>query len=213
MTSIVIAAHNEALVIRRCLDALLAGTASSQLDITVVANGCTDATAQLAARAGVRVLELPAPGKVAALNAGDAVAIGYPRIYLDADVVLPATGITALQDALTRSDGESARSALAATVRREVDVSRSPLLVRAYFAINSRLPVFQRSLFGRGVIALSEEGRARFQNFPDVVADDLFLDSLFSTAEKVVVDSVSSRVMAPRRTRDLVPQARSSPAR
>ena len=205
MTSIVIAAHNEARVIGRCLDALLADAAPGEFDVTVVANGCSDATGQVAAsRPGVRVIDLPAPGKVAALNAGDDVAIGFPRIYLDADIVIPAAGIRALRDALAITGSASAHRVLATTARREVDVSRSPLLVRWYYAINSRLPVFTNSLFGRGVIALSAEGRGRFGQFPDVVADDLFLDSLFSAEEKRQVDSVSSLIAAPRRTRDLL---------
>ena len=47
----------------------------------------------------MRVLDLPSAGKVPALNAGDAVAVGYPRIYLDADIVIPAIGVRALRDA------------------------------------------------------------------------------------------------------------------
>ena len=57
--------------------------------------------------------------------------------------------------------------------------------MRQYFAISSRLPVYRDGLFGRGMIAVSEQGRARFDQFPDLVADDLFLDSQFATAEKV----------------------------
>ena len=49
MTSIVIAAYNEAGVIGRCLDALLSGADPGEFDVTVVANGCTDATEQVAA--------------------------------------------------------------------------------------------------------------------------------------------------------------------
>jgi glycosyltransferase involved in cell wall biosynthesis len=205
MTSIVIAAHNEAAVIGRCLDALLTGGVAGEFDVTVVANGCTDGTARVAAaRRGVRVLDLPNAGKVAALNAGDAVAIGYPRIYLDADIVIPAAGIRALRDALAGVSEAPSSRVLAATARREVDVSRSPILVRSYFAINSRLPVFRNALVGRGVIALSAEGRSRFDQFPNVDADDLFLDSLFTSAEKREVESVSAQVTAPRRTRDLL---------
>lgn len=202
MTSIVIAAHNEAAVIGRCLDTLLAGAEPGEFDVTVVANGCTDATAQVAAaRPGVSVLDLPKAGKVPALNAGDALARGFPRIYLDADIVISADGARALRDAV---NDPATAPVLAATARRELDLSRSPLLVRAYYAISSRLPAFQNALFGRGVVALSAEGRARFGRFPDVVADDLFLDSLFSAAEKREVGSVSSRVAVPRRTSALV---------
>ena len=205
MTSIVIAAHNEAAVIRRCLDAVLADAAPGEFDVTVVANGCTDGTARVAASIpGVRVLDLPSAGKVPALNAGDAVAVGYPRIYLDADIVIPAVGVRALRDALAFPDATHAARVLAVTARREFDVSRSPLLVRSYYAINARLPVVQNALFGRGVVALSAEGRSRFERFPDVINDDLFLDSLFAAAEKREVGSVCSRIAAPRRTRDLL---------
>ena len=54
------------------------------------------------------------------------------------------------------------------------------------------------------MIALSERGRARFTRFPDVLADDLFVDSLFVESERVVVTSVRTQVETPRSTRDLV---------
>ncbi len=54
------------------------------------------------------------------------------------------------------------------------------------------------------MIVLSEAGRARFEQFPLMVADDLFLDSLFSAEEKVSVDAVEVVVAAPLRTRDLL---------
>ncbi len=204
MTSVVIAAHNEAGVLGRCLDWLLADAAPDEFEVVVVANGCTDATAEVAAaRPSVRVVNLPVAGKVAALNAGDEQVHRYPRIYLDADIVLPSVGVRALGAALAAS-AAAGGPVLAATTRREVDVSRSPALVRSYYAINSRLPAFEAALFGRGVVALSAAGRARFGSFPDVVADDLFLDSLFTAAEKLQVESVSSRVSAPRTTRDLL---------
>ncbi|MGS2617011.1 glycosyltransferase [Micromonospora sp. LZ34] len=198
MTSIVIAAHNENAVIGRCLDALLAEAAPGEFDVTVVANGCTDDTAAIAAtRPGVRVVELVEAGKPAALNAGDEAARGFPRIYLDADVVLSTQGARAVAAAL---DGPH----LAATVRRELDLTGRPVLVRAYFGIHRHLPVFRDGLFGRGVIGLSEAGRRRFDRFPTLVADDLFLDSVFGATEKRQVETVSSRVATPRRTRDLV---------
>ena len=93
---------------------------------------------------------------------------------------------------------------LAAVPRRVVDLRGRPLLVRWYFAINTRLPVFREGLFGRGMIALSEEGRRRFDIFPELVADDLFLDSVFAPHEKIEVESATTIVAAPLRTRDLV---------
>ena len=105
MVSVVIAAHNEAAVIGRCLDALLAD-GLDDLDVTVVANGCTDTTAEVArAHPGVRVIELAQPGKARALNAGDAVAVGFPRVYLDADIPISGAAIRTLAAALEASDG------------------------------------------------------------------------------------------------------------
>lgn len=197
MTSVVIAAHNEAAVLGRCLDSLLAEAVPGEFDVTVVANGCTDATARVAAGRGVRVVELAEPGKPGALNAGDAVAVGFPRVYLDADIVLSTAGLRALAAA-------TGGSCLAATARRELDLTRRPVLVRAYFAVNRRLPAFRTGLFGRGVIVLAEAGRARFDRFPDLVSDDLFLDSLFADDEKREVPEVPARVATPRRTAHLV---------
>ncbi|HWS35696.1 MAG TPA: glycosyltransferase family 2 protein [Actinoplanes sp.] len=197
MTSIVIAAHNEAAVIGRCLDALLQDAAPGEFDITVVANGCTDDTASVAAqRTGVRIVDLERPGKAPALNAGDDVAEGFPRVYLDADVVLTGAAVRALAAAV--------EEAPAATVGRELDVTGRPLLIRAYYAIHGRLPVLRDGLFGRGVVAVSEKGRARFGRFPELVADDLYLDSQFARDEKAHVTAYRARIATPRRTGDLI---------
>ncbi len=198
MTSVVIAAHNEGAVIGRCLDALAQGVAPGELDITVVANGCTDDTADRASRhAGVRVLDVARPGKSNALNEGDRVAVGFPRVYLDADIVLTGGDLRRLCAALSPSTP-------AAMPARRLDLSGRPLVVRAYYTIQRHLPAFTTGLFGRGAIALSEAGRARFERFPDLVADDLFLDSLFTAAEKRQVADVVSVVATPRRTADLL---------
>jgi glycosyltransferase involved in cell wall biosynthesis len=200
MTSVVIAAHNEAAVIGRCLDALIRQNSGAEpLDITVAANGCTDATAEIARQRCVRVVEIDQANKAIALNTGDAAAHGFPRIYLDADIEVPSGAVTAFAQAFATS-----KAALAAAPRRRLDVTGRPLAVRAYLAINSRLPAFQNALFGRGMIALSERGRERFDAFPILMADDLFLDSLFSPAEKVSVHSVEVSIAAPWRTSELI---------
>src|SRR5690606_16894893 len=161
--SVVIAAHNEAAVIEQTLRTLMAGS-PVPLDITVVANGCTDDTARVARSVpGVRVIELPTASKAAALNAGDAAAVGFPRLYLDADVRLSGADLGALLAALETHP--------AAVPGRELVLTGRPLLVRAYYAISARLPAFRGALYGRGVIALSEAGRARFDRFPDLFAD------------------------------------------
>lgn len=195
MTSIVIAAHNEAKIIGRTLDALLDGPGGRAVEIIVVANGCDDDTAQVARSRGVHVLERTEPGKAAALNAGDAVASRFPRIYLDADIVVPAGGVERLVAAL------DATGALVAVPRRRVALAGRPWPVRAYYAIGQRLPASREGLFGRGLIAMSEDGRAKFETFPAMLADDLFLDSLFAPHERTAVPDVEVVVEAPYSTR------------
>ncbi|WP_194409698.1 glycosyltransferase family 2 protein [Microbacterium cremeum] len=196
MVSIVIAAHNEEAVIGSCLEALRRAT-GPDAEIIVSANGCIDRTAEIARDHGAIVVDRSTPGKPEALNAGDEHATGFPRVYLDADIRVPAHGVARLERLLEGG-------ALAAVPRRRVETSGRPLAVRAYFAINGRLPAFRDGLFGRGMIALSETGRRRFGQFPSLTADDLFLDAQFSSAEKAEADDVVVVVEAPRTTRALV---------
>src|SRR5260370_7459735 len=80
------------------------------MDIIVVANGCADATAEVAASFGpaVRVLTLPVACKHEALAAGDRAAAGFPRIYVDADVELRLHDVRALAAALWPPGGLAA---------------------------------------------------------------------------------------------------------
>ena len=100
VASVVIPAYQEGNVVGRCLRALTAPGAPP-LEIVVAANGCTDDTvANARAVPGVAVLDLPAPGKSGALNAGDAAVGTFPRIFLDADVTLGPGALQALVAAL-----------------------------------------------------------------------------------------------------------------
>ena len=86
----------------------------------------------------------------------------------------------------------------------QVDLRGSSLAVRAYYRIWTRLPYVREGMIGVGVYALSEEGRRRFEEFPDVIADDGYVRMLFSPSERVRVDDAPVRVYAPERLSDLV---------
>src|SRR3954471_7426366 len=96
VASIIVPAHNEATTIGRCLDALTDGARPGELEIIVVCNGCTDRTAAEARRferRGVTVVETDVSSKVSALNLGDAAAHAFPRLYVDADVVIDRASV------------------------------------------------------------------------------------------------------------------------
>ena len=197
MVSVLIAAHDEEAVIGACLDAVR--VTALPLEVVVSANGCTDRTVSVARAHGAQVVDRQEPGKAAALNAAEPLVHSFPRVYLDADIVVPPGAVDRLVAVL-----ESSPEALAVVPRRVLDTGGRPALVRAYYAVNERLPAYRDGLFGRGVITLSEVGRARFGSFPVVTADDLFVDSLFTRAERVQADDVVIVVEAPYTTRELL---------
>jgi glycosyltransferase involved in cell wall biosynthesis len=197
--SVIIPAHDESAGIRRCLDALFAGVEPGELDAIVVCNGCSDDTAALARTSGhpVRVIELEAASKPAALRAGDDAALMLPRIYLDADVVLQGTAALAVLERLRAG-------AIAARPPISYDSGASSAPVRSYYRARSRVPALLGSLWGAGVYGLSAAGRSRFGAFPDVVADDLWVDRQFAPGEIEIVDCAPVVVSVPRRAGDLV---------
>lgn len=199
MVSVLIAAYNEEAVIARCLDALHAQFPAPPTQIVVSANACRDRTASVARAHGADVVERAEAGKSAALNAGEAHLRDFPRVYLDADIVVPPHALASVE-AFFADHPE----VCAVAPRRRLDVRGRPTAVRAYFAIQRHLPAFTHGLFGRGMIVLSEEGRRRFAQFPDVLSDDLFLDSLFADPEKSVTPGIEVVVAAPKTTRALV---------
>ncbi|MER5413232.1 glycosyltransferase [Streptomyces virginiae] len=201
MTSIVIPAHNEGRVIGRLLDALLADTSVPGPDIVVVCNGCTDDTARVAAGRGdrVRVVEIPTPSKHQALRVGDEHAKGFPRLYVDADVVVGATDVRALVGALERNP-----ELLAAAPGRDIPLAGCAWPVRAYYRVWQRLPAVREGLFGRGVIAVTEPGHERLAALPPLMADDLAASLAFGPGERRVVEAARVVVRPPRTWSDLI---------
>jgi hypothetical protein len=203
VTSIVIPAHNEAPVIGRLLDALLADSdPGDDTDILVVCNGCTDSTAKVASERGprVRVVEIPVPSKHAALRAGDDRARGFPRVYVDADVVITGAEVRALTEPLH----DEASGILATAPERRIPLASCAWRVRAYYRVWQQLPAVREGLFGRGVIAVSKTGHARLTALPPLMADDLAASLAFTPAERRVVATASVVIQPPRTWPDLI---------
>ncbi|MGY1636657.1 glycosyltransferase [Geodermatophilus sp. SYSU D00742] len=198
LCSVIIPAHDEAAVIAERLRGLTASLPAGSVELIVVANGCSDDTATVARGVpGTRVVELPEASKTAALDAGDRAATVFPRIYLDADIRISGSSLLRLAEALATD------VPLVGAPRAVFDLSGCSWPVRAFFAVFQRLPYTRRGLVGLGVYGVSELGRQRFGTFPDVVADDLYVQRLFGPEERITVDDVFE-VVAPRTTRALL---------
>jgi glycosyltransferase involved in cell wall biosynthesis len=200
VTSIVIPAHNEAAVVGRLLKQLISDANPGEFEVIVIANGCTDDTAEQAASVGpgVRVLSIPVASKRAALDAGDQAAQSFPRVYVDADVELGSSDVRALADALERP------GVLAAAPQRELALADRPLLVRCYYDVWTRLPEVRDGLFGRGVVAVNAAGHRRIRELPPALADDLAVSLAFEPAERAIVERARVLVHPPRTTADLL---------
>lgn len=200
MISVVIAAHDEEQVLGRCLSTLLRGAEPGEIDVVVVCNGCSDATAEIAGSFGppVTAVSTPIASKTKALNIGDGHVAGFPRFYLDADAELTIGAVRTIAAALDRGDTQAASPGL------RVDVSGSSPLVRAYYRFWSALPSVRDDIVGRGAYALSEAGRSRFTTFPDVIADDHFVRTIIPITARRTLPDCQSIVKAPETMRALV---------
>lgn len=198
VASVVIPAHDEAQVIGRTLSGLTDRAGGGRLEVVVVCNGCTDDTAEVARRHdGVRVLEIPEPSKPAAVAVGNQAATTFPRIHLDADVTISCADVLLLARAVHGG-------VHAAAPTRVLLLRRSSWVVRGYYRVWEQLPQVRDGLFGRGVIALSEEGQRRVDALPRLMSDDLAVSESFAPCERRIVDDATVVVHPPRTTADLL---------
>jgi glycosyltransferase involved in cell wall biosynthesis len=188
IASVVVPAYNEEAGIGRILDSLIGGSTPGELDVLVVANACTDRTAEVASRDGVRVLETATPGKVHALRLGDDACAAFPRIYLDADVAVTAQDIRLLVAALDEP------GVLAAAPAPRWDLDGASWVMRRVHKVHDALVAESRALAGVGVYALGEAGHARVFPMPDIVCDDEWVHRSFSSHERAVVSTAQSVV-------------------
>ena len=199
VTSVIVPAHNEDKGLGRLLESMLRDTSTDGIEIIVVANGCSDRTAQVAREyADVRVVETPVASKSQALRLGDRAASSFPRLYVDADVVLSSSDVRVLCAAL------NGPGILAAGPSRRIMLDGRPWPVRWYYDVWQRLPGVRSELYGRGVIAVSEAGHYRISRLPEMMSDDLAAALAFFPDEIVIAGDVEVVIFPPRSVRDLL---------
>jgi len=200
MFSVIIPAYNEGNVIERCLDAMLEDYKEGELEIIVVPNGCKDDTAERARRYGapVKVVETPVGNKIGALNLGDEHATGFPRMYVDADIVVSTAALRDVASML----GEDSPIMLAAP-KAIVAYQDRPPLIRSFMKVWTSMPYFTEGIIGAGFFAFSKQGRERFGKFPDVIADDGFARLVAAPHERATSSKHTFTIHPPRSIRSL----------
>ena len=189
--SVIVPAYNEEKVIGETLRTMLDGAELGELEVIVACNGCQDRTAEIARSFGpnVKVVETPEASKAVALNLGDAAATRFPRFYADADLLITIGSLRRV--AATLRTGR----VMAAAPTARVDMATASLLVRAFYAVWTKVPYFDDGL--SGVYGLTREGRGRFGVFPRIISDDGFVDLQFSSEEREKVAGAEFVVRPP----------------
>jgi glycosyltransferase involved in cell wall biosynthesis len=184
--SLIIPASNEETWIGACLQSVAdSDPVPGGLEVIVVPNGCRDSTAEVArsfqARVpGLQVLEQAQGSKPAALTAGDALACGEVRAFLDADCRVSSGVLAALARALARPDAAYAGATPVIPRPRSA-------LTRAYARFWQKLPFARSVAPGYGLYAVNAAGRARWGPFPQIISDDTFVRLQFAPEERVQV--------------------------
>lgn len=189
---ILIPAHNEAEFVDACLGAVIASDpVAGAVEIVVVANACTDDTAErarghapAAERRGwtLKVIECAIPGKLNALALGEAAQTAPITVYLDADVTVSPGLLRELIEVLDRPDAAYASGTPRVT-------APASALSRAYGRFWSELPFVTTDVPGFGVFAVNRAGRQRWDAFPDIISDDTFVRLQFAPSERFKVDA------------------------
>lgn len=203
MLSVIIPANNEADYIGGCLETLLASDpvahsklspseAGPPVELIIVANGCTDATAAVAEtwRARIEakgwalaVLDLAEGGKLRAINAGEHAARGKILAYIDADIAVSPPLLAQLQSVLDRPEPAYASG------RPRIAPARS-WISRTYGRFWMRVPFMTDAVPGCGVFAMNAAGRARWGDYPQIISDDTFTRLQFAPAERIGVPAI-----------------------
>lgn len=199
--TIIIAAFNEAAVIRRTLNLLTAKDHHQQYQILVVCNGCTDNTEQIICQEfkNVICISLTQASKALAIRHAESLQPGFPRLYLDADIELSSYNAVSL---IQLADDHSTASLV--VPGSEVVTQGCERIVKRYYRAWYQTPYVKCAGYGSGTYLLNRSGRSRFGTWPDLTADDAFVRSQFAVDEVHISAEVRVKVMAPKTFLSLV---------
>lgn len=204
--SVIVPAYNEEHRIGSLLPVLSEVAESLRYLVVVSCNGCVDRTVEMArATPGIVVLEDPIAGKARALNRAEA-SIGdiFPRLYVDADVIIDANSLRLLVDALRVDEPIAVRP------NESYIMEGAPWLTRAFYLSKSVTPSSRRWLDehieGHYIYGTNAAGRRKFDVFPEegLITEDAYFDRMFNPDEKLAVPNAQVVVPLPNSSRALL---------
>lgn len=192
--TIIIAAHNEESTIRATLTAL-GGGRSSNFTIMVVCNGCVDNTETIVRKEFPEVVceSLNQASKANAIRHAESLGIGFPRVYLDADIQLSQS----MAEHLIRHALHCNNAALVIP-RSHTLLEGCNNAVKRFYQVWYETPYVKLQGFGAGCYVLNQTGRARFGEWPDLIADDGFVRTQFASHEITINQYSYVTVKAPK---------------
>lgn len=196
MATVIVPAHNEAGVIENCLNSII--NQDGVDDIIVACNGCTDNTADIVRNKfpNAICLDIQKPSKVNALNEAETKAkelgVKYPIFYIDADTQLSENAISTIISKLENSD------TLLAAPTPLINTDHSSWLVKKYYQIWVNLPYIKEGVIATCSYIITEEGRKRFDKFPEIINDDGYVRCHFKNSEISNIPDTQIFIKAPK---------------
>lgn len=190
--TVVIPVYNEIDALRHTVPALLDGLPPGAR-LVYVCNGCSDSSADFLLSITdnrLRVLETSRASKTLALAMGEEAEPGFPRFFVDADVLVSGAVLAQLADLLGKADVELV------SPRLTFDHGGASLLARKANEVWLSLPHGEQGSFQQ-VIGVNRQGRARWGAMPEVTADDSFIAAQVPTERRHKAMNLAACVRPP----------------
>lgn len=181
--SVVIPVYNEASGLADRARNLVSGLPPG-CEVIFVCNGCTDdsqAILEVEVSEYATILTCP-KGKARAIRLGEQHCSVFPRFYVDSDVVISGDDLVAL------SAGLNDRTLLVSP-RIRFDFTGASRTAAALSGFWLSLPHGKSSAYHH-VLGISETLRSRWGQFPDLIADDTFIEGHAEDGEKAIIDTI-----------------------
>jgi len=181
--SVVIPVYNEASGLAERARSVVSGLPHG-CEVVFVCNGCTDDSQAILEREVSKEATILscAKGKARAIRLGEQHCSIFPRFYVDSDVWISGDDLARLSACLNDRT-------LLVSPRIRFDFTGASPTAAALSRFWLALPHGQSSAYHH-VLGISEALRARWGEFPDLIADDTFIEGHANDGEKTIIETV-----------------------